>query len=470
MQSQEQLSSMKAPICRPGSRLHFQYRANIALADAQDKQLNVFGLSSLEEHSTKVTGALTASRNELRVVELFSGAGGMGLGFLMAGTEGSRYRIIQTSEHNPIYIRSILANYNYWKTHSGVSLDDPFPSEVLPTDLSTAKGREAVFSQAQRHGGVDVLIGGPPCQGFSQANRNSWSPDNPYNKLVDDFVSLSVALSPKAILMENVQGILWTPRSKQYVNKLGVVDYIARKLSKAGYILFPSILDAAWYGVPQHRNRFFLVALHHSLGYTEDSFGSWGPFPLPTHGSTTSQKFVTVQEAISDLPEIGNGERNLLQRYKEPSLEYLRNNPFLRQIRELAQTEVIEGHIVSNQADYVIDRYKNIPEGGNWSNIRHMMTNYTDLERTHSNIYRRLKWDEPSITIGNYRKSMLIHPRQDRGLSLREASRLQSFPDWFVFCGQNTGRGETIMHKQQQLANAVSFLLIKAVAKHLLTL
>ncbi|WP_187293873.1 DNA cytosine methyltransferase [Gloeobacter kilaueensis] len=442
------------------------------MAEAQDQQLNVLALldQGMYETANNARGVLAASRNELRVVELFSGAGGMGLGFLMSSSEKTACRIVHTSECDPICIKSIFTNYSYWKEHAKVLINEPFPSEIAPTDLSTAIGRESVVSQVQRYGGVDILIGGPPCQGFSQANRNSWSPNNPYNKLVNNFIELAIALNPKVILMENVQGILWTPRSNHHENKLGVVEHITRKLAKTGYVLFPSVLDAAWYGVPQHRNRFFLLALDQSLGYTEDSFGNWGPFPFPTHGPITTQKFVTVRDAISDLPKVENGEGRLFQDYKNPRQQDLALNVFLNEAREFSQPGVIEGHIVSKQADYVLERYKNIPEGGNWSDIQHMMTNYSKLERTHSNIYRRLKWDEPSITIGNYRKSMLIHPAQDRGLSLREATRLQSFPDWFVFCGVATKRGTTLMHKQQQLANAVSFLLIKAIAKYILTL
>ena len=92
------------------------------------------------------------------------------------------------------------------------------------------------------------------------------------------------------------------------------------------------------------------------------------------------------------------------------------------------------------------------------------MTNYTNVSRTHSNIYRRLRWDDPSITIGHYRKSMLIHPSQHRGLSLREATRLQSFPDWFRFAGTVDGAPGGLVHKQQQLANAVCPLVTKAIA------
>ncbi len=270
-------------------------------------------------------------------------------------------------------------------------------------------------------GNVDLVIGGTPCQGFSTSNRSFWNSKNRYNQLVEDFISSALGLKPKVILLENVQGILWTPRSNQgKEGKVKVADYISSKLKKAGYVLFPRVLDAAWYGVPQHRKRFFLLALHKDLGYTADFFGEWGPFPLPTHSPMGQHNYVTVREAIADLPKVGNGESRIIQEYDEPTKKQLKSNPFLRQIREMTSKKKIEGHIVSRQADYVIERYKQIPVGGNWRDIRHMMNNYSDIEKTHSNIYRRLKWDEPSITIGNYRKSMIVHPEQYRGLSLRE--------------------------------------------------
>uniref|UniRef100_A0ACD5GNA2 DNA cytosine methyltransferase n=1 Tax=Desertifilum tharense IPPAS B-1220 TaxID=1781255 RepID=A0ACD5GNA2_9CYAN len=214
-----------------------------------------------------------------------------------------------------------------------------------------------------------------------------------------------------------------------------------------------------------------MLALHNSLGYTADHFGEWGAFPHPTHGAGSNYNYVTVREAIADLPMVDNGENKVIQDYSEPTGEQLRSNWFLKVMREMASPKIIEGHVVSKQADYVIERYQNIPAGGNWQNIRHMMTNYSNIEKTHSNIYRRLKWDEPSITIGNYRKSMIIHPEQHRGLSLREASRLQSLPDWFTFCGgiENPQSGG-LMHKQQQLANTVSFLLTLAIARYILKL
>lgn len=460
---------MQKPACNPGSRV--RYRANIKLSKEQDREINP-SLSIISD-ATSLHGALTASRDDVRVIELFAGAGGMGVGFLMAGDQEKGFKIIHSSEIHPIYLKSLETNYKYFSNNLSNRLEDCIPRDYIPVDLTQTCARQNIYEAVKKVGGVDLVIGGTPCQGFSPSNRSNWNSKNTYNQLVKFFIESALELAPKAILLENVQGILWTPRSNKGkdLRRVTLVDDIAKKFTDAGYILFPAVLDAAWYGVPQHRNRFFLLALHKDLGYTVEHFGEWGAFPLPTHGIAGKYNYVTVKEAIADLPIVGNSENRLIQKYNEPTQEQLKLNPFLQKMREMAIVSSIEGHIVSKQADYVIDRYRHIPPGGNWQNIRHMMTNYSDVEKTHSNIYKRLKWDEPSITIGNYRKSMIIHPEQDRGLSLREASRLQSFPDWFTFCGtKDNPKSVGLMHKQQQLANTVSFLLTLEIAKHILKL
>jgi DNA (cytosine-5)-methyltransferase 1 len=457
------------PLMSYSVKLPSLYRANIKFSNEFDEKLDS------QEFSTQLVdnlqGVLTRITGELKIVDLFAGAGGMGLGFLSAGNKKNGYKLISAAEIDPIYLCSLQKNYNYFSKHSKKAFDECCPKNFEPMDLRRSIDRQKIVDIVNNFGGVDILIGGSPCQGFSQSNRSSWSPDNPYNQLVDSFVSCAVELKPKVVLMENVQGILWTPRKgNAYKNEITVVEHISKKLVKAGYILFPKVLDAAWYGVPQHRNRFFLLALHNSLGYKSEDFGDWGAFPKPTHGYLGKQPYVTVAQAISDLPIVENGENRLFQDYLEPSNDQLRQNKFLQKMRHISGSGgMIEGHIVSKQADYVIERYKNIPEGGNWKDIQHMLTNYTDVRNTHSNIYRRLKSSEPSITIGNYRKSMIVHPLQNRGLSLREATRLQSLPDWFTFSNStDASRQGGLTHKQQQLANAVSFLLTEAIAKHIL--
>jgi len=153
--------------------------------------------------------------------------------------------------------------------------------------------------------------------------------------------------------------------------------------------------------------------------------------------------------------------------YAEPDSA---ENGFLRFVRAGSEQGVLTDHVTSRHADYVIERYRQIPPGSNWESIVESLTNYADVKRTHSNIYRRLLWNEPSITIGHYRKSMLVHPAHHRGLSLREAARLQSFPDWFRFAGTTAGRRGGLIHKQQQLANAVCPLVTKAIAELILEL
>jgi site-specific DNA-cytosine methylase len=276
-------------------------------------------------------------------------------------------------------------------------------------------------------------------------------------------------IRPPIALMENVQGIVWARNYDSTHESL--LDYFTYRMQKAGYLVFKRLLDAAWYGVPQFRYRFFALLIHQDLGYQEEDFDpEWGAFPFPTHGGK-GQSYVTVEQAIKDLPQVENGYSQSHINYEKVELDRSDiSNQFLQLMRQGADPGVITDHITSRHADYVIDRYKEIPPGGNWQNIKDKMTNYADLNRTHSNIYRRLTWSDPSVTIGHYRKSMLIHPEQHRGLSLREAARLQSFPDWFLFSGTTDGKKGGLMHKQQQVANAVCPLLTKAIAEFILKL
>lgn len=442
-------------------------RASIAIARRQDQR----AAQELDQYSLLEPPqrcALSAHPTTLNVVELFAGAGGMGLGFLLASRNSRRYRIAFSGEVNPIYVKTLQQNHDTLTALRGGERTDHLPERVEPVDLRTEESLRIVRRQARQAGGLHVLIGGPPCQGFSNANRNSWHSNNPHSRLSAAFLRYVETLRPQVFLLENVQGILWAPKRGR--GKLTVVEHLARRFASAGYLVFPKLLDAVWYGVPQFRSRFFLLGLHLDLGYKREDFGEWGPFPLPTHGPGRAQPFVTVRQAIGDLPRINNGDAEYEREYSEPGEVQLASNPFLAQMRDGGKPNAMLDHVTSRHADYVIERYAHIPPGGNWRDIAVRLTNYAAVERTHSNIYRRLKWSEPSITIGHYRKSMLVHPSQHRGLSLREAARLQSFPDWFRFSGGSDSASAGLVHKQQQLANAVCPLITKALAEFILTL
>ena len=414
------------------------------------------------EKPSESTGAV------LNVVELFAGAGGLGLGFLLAGDVQRKYRLLYSAEVEPIYVSTLRRNHSFFRRHLS-DMPDQTPVDPAPTDLRDRRSVDRILEAARTAGGADILIGGPPCQGFSTANRNSWYAGNPNNVLIDVFLNCVRRLKPRVAVLENVQGILWTER-RDGESRVSVADHTARALNRAGYTTYARLLDAVWYGVPQHRARFFLIALHRDLGISAGDLGEWGPFPIPTNGPTLPKSYTTVRQAISDLPRIQNGSAEDWLGYDEPSAAALSRSPFLAQMRQGAPRGVITDHVASRHSEYVLDRYRRLRPGQNWEDIADSLTNYTSVQRTHSNIYRRLRETEPSITIGHYRKSMIVHPRQCRGLSLREAARLQSFPDWFRFSGTEDDRPGGLMHKQQQLANAVCPLLSKAVADRLLQL
>lgn len=440
-------------------------RSNIKLARQHDELTTWIG-GQKNGHTAVGRDTLRQTSEHLNVVELFAGAGGMGLGFLLAGEKKDGYRLTFSGEVHPIYCATLRSNHAALMDTRKKKMVN-VPEDVQPIDLRAGRSLHLIEDSVRRFGDTHVLIGGPPCQGFSNANRNSWYGANPHNELVDVFLKYVRRLRPRIFLMENVQGIVWTAKRGRSGGELTVVNSIAERMARAGYLVFPKLLDAVWYGVPQYRSRCFLLGLHRDLGYRNDDFGPWGPYPLPTHGPGTANAYTTVRDAIRDLPRIGNGHEIDRIEYSEPQSSDLARNPYLRYLRAHADVDVISDHLTSRHAEYVLDRYRQIPQGGNWEDISESLTNYSDVKRTHSNIYRRLSWDEPSITIGHYRKSMLVHPSQNRGLSLREAARLQSFPDWFRFHGTADGRGGGLMHMQQQLANAVCPLVTKSIAEYL---
>lgn len=282
-----------------------------------------------------------------------------------------------------------------------------------------------------------IIFGGPPCQGFSTSNTKTRSLDNTNNYLFHEFLRFVEQLQPKWFLFENVEGITTFDNGN-------TVKKIKELFEELGYQTKEAVLFASDYGVPQNRNRFFMVG--NRIGINFD-------FP---------EKFdykVSVGEAIADLPDLENGS-------SDDELNYKYDQSIISEYAKLMRknSEVSSQNYVSRNKDYVLERYKYIGQGENWKAIPDsLMQNYADKNNCHSGIYKRLDASKPSIVISNYRKNMLIHPFQDRGLSVREAARLQSFPDDFEFKG-------SLMHIQQQIGNAVPPLLAEAIFSQILKL
>jgi hypothetical protein len=180
------------------------------------------------------------------------------------------------------------------------------------------------------------------------------------------------------------------------------------------------------------------------------------------------ERKVTVKDAIAELPHARNGEDRQSMPCHPSRTLILKRNKFLPLMRSGAPSGVILDQVTSRRADYVVERYWEIPPGQNWRAISGRQTNYTAEGRAHSKICRRRSWNEPPFTIGHYSKSMIVYPSQNRGLSLRDAPRLQSFPDWFRSSESRSGTRGGLVHMQQLLANAVCSLVATAVANCLL--
>lgn len=338
-------------------------------------------------------------------IEVFSGPGGMSFGAKLAGID------VKMAVEKDYY-----AAQTYSKNHRGTT--------VVIDDIINIK--EFVFEKGNNQ---VVLFGGPPCQGYSNSNQKNKSKDNPKNWLFKEFIRCTNLIKPDWIVIENVKGLL-------NFDKGFFLNEIFKDLNELGYTVNYKVLNSADFGVPQKRERIFIVGSLHGIAFD---------FP-----SSNIVSYVTVGDALSDLPYLKNGQIS-------DSLDYLckPKNDYAKLMR--GKTEKVKNNFVSKNSDIVIDRYSHVPQGGNWKNIPDsLMANYKDHSRCHGGIYRRLSDTLPSVVIGNYRKNMLIHPNEDRGLSVREAARLQSFPDNFEFLGP-------INQQQQQVGDAVPPLLAKAV-------
>jgi len=339
-------------------------------------------------------------------IDLFSGAGGMSL-----GAEGCGISVRYAVESNQHAAQTFAANHK--------------KTTLLQTDIR--------LLSIQNFSGIDksqplIIFGGPPCQGFSTSNQKTRTASNPSNWLFTEYMRIISEIRPEWVVFENVKGLVETARGFFYKK-------ILKAFKTAGYKTTTFILNSAEYGVPQRRRRLFIIGSIHGLSVEP---------PPPTTITP-----ITVRQAIHDLPLLKNGQDGGDMRYRR------RPSAYASEMR--GDLEQCGNHIVSNNSQHIIARYSKVPPGGNWKDIPpSLMDTYTDQTRCHTGIYKRLDPNSPSIVLGNFRKNMLIHPWQDRGLSVREAARLQSFPDRFRFIG-------SIGFQQQQVGNAVPPLLARAV-------
>lgn len=346
------------------------------------------------------------------VMDLFSGVGGLTYGF----SKLEEFNILAANEIE----KDISIAYS--KNHPDVAM--------LNCDINDLT--EEKLNEVLKDKKIDLVVGGPPCQSYSTLGKRQM---DARANLFMQYKRILTILSPKAFVFENVSGIL----SMDHGN---LFKRIKAEFEMIGYNLKFKLLDAVDYGVPQHRERLILVGFKGTNNFK---------YPTPTHGEGL-KPYVTLEDAIGDLPCIKSGETNNSY-LKEP------NNEFLKFMRK--NTERPSEHTAPKNGEHLIKIMETLKDGQSKDDLPEDIR----PKSGYGNTYAKLWWKKPSTTITrNFAcpsSSRCIHPRDSRAMSIREGARLQSFPDDYIFYGSDR-------MKRLEIGNAVPPLLSQAIANEML--
>lgn len=347
-------------------------------------------------------------KKKLKVLDLFCGCGGISEGYALAGFE-----IAGGIDFNEFATNTFKHNFKNAIVHN-IDITE-FPDHQI----------------SEEYGDVDVIVGGPPCQGFSSANRWQKEMDDPRNKLFFEYIRFVQIIHPKVIMIENVRGLL--TRDNGYA-----IKRIEEILGSAEYNIKFRVLDASEYGVPQNRKRAIIVGI--SKDYKDVFFD---------FDKIENQERTTVEDAIGELYCFENSSAGV-KTIETPA------DSKLRKYYRTRDNTIID-HDIVYPAQIVQKRISYVPQGGNWKDVPSQLWP-SNRQNRHSSAYKRLDPHTQSCTIdtGNAH-SNYFHPIYNRIPTIRESARLQSFPDSFEFQGP---RGS----KYRQIGNAVPPLLAKAIA------
>lgn len=390
---------------------------------------------SIRSHKSKTMNSLTT-------VDLFAGAGGITEGFRQAG-----FKCLYSNDFNPNAVETFKFNHPDVMTSCG-PIENQNPA-LIRSKLGLKKGE------------LDCMVGGPPCQGFSIYAQGRFI-DDPRNSMFRHYLRFVDEFVPKAILIENVPGMLSLGGGR-------IVDEILSELENRGYKTSCKILLAAHYGAPQTRWRLIFIAsrvgeikhpspTHYHLARANFTGGGTLTIRQKPSDEITLERAVTLRDAIYDLPRISAGGGVDVMPY--PKIR--------RQLSDYAQSmiggsEFIFNHATNNLSSVNLERLQYIPQGGAWTDIPFdlLPSGMKKAKRSdHTKRYGRLAWDSLACTVltkCDPHWGAVFHPEQLRAFSVREAARIQSFPDSYKFIGSRASQYE-------QVGNAVPVLLAKSIA------
>ena len=323
---------------------------------------------------------MPVNEGHFQVLDFFSGAGGMTSGFAtLASAIPNSFKFLGAVDISEDATQSYSKNFG---AHAKVR-----DIRKLAQADELKKFLDEVGYDEQK---PLIVIGCSPCQGFTSHRKKTWDERDPRNDLVSTFAKIAIQLKPECIVMENVPEMYSTKYESYYQNA-------KRILERAGYIVHQKVYNTAAFGVPQERFRLLSIAMKKDFLLPKEIY--------------SKEQFATVRDAIGDLPQVAAGERPITDAY----------------------------HVSARHKLETIKVIKSVPKNGG-NRPKGIGPKCLDRVKGFSDVYGRLPWERPSITITQYARNpasgRYVHPDQDRGLTIREAARLQSFPDDFWFSGR----------------------------------
>lgn len=347
-------------------------------------------------------------KNKIKALDLFAGAGGISNGLSNAG------------------IDVVLAN----------EIDKDFAKtyELNHKDTLMCQDDIKIFSEGlgkYSKGSIDLIVGGPPCQGFSMAGERIRGKKrflhDPRNYLFKYYFKTVQYFEPEMFFFENVTGIT-NMDNGSYLDEIVKLFTTKSNFTKDPYHLSFKIIDFSNFGVPQKRRRFIMLGSKKPIGTLDEIFNSYLS-KLPNDSKFKMKP--NIRDAISDLNYLESGEGTFKQNYRlDPMTHYqklMRNN-----------INNLYNHVATNHNDKALQRIRQLDQGQN----REHLNEVAEINSVHSGSYGRMRWDDQAVTITTRFDTpsggRFIHPEMDRTITPREAARIQSFPDDFVFEGSKT--------------------------------
>lgn len=374
---------------------------------------------------------------KINALDLFSGAGGFSLGLQQAGIN-----VVAAVE----YDKKIAKTYKYNHPNTVMINDDIRKVPALISDISDETNPisiEQIFKTVDKE--IDVIFGGPPCQGFSMAGyrirNNKPFFEDERNLLYLEYIRMVEKLKPKVFIIENVPGIL-------NFDDGSIHNEIEERFTNLGYDVHAEVLSAEQFGVPQKRRRAIFIG--NRLGKNSKDF-----FPS---SNLSPEDYTTVWQALSDLPSLESGDGTELTQYTKKS-----ESNYQKLMRQNTSKEGFYNHISAIHKPMTIEILKMIKPGQTMKDLPEEMR----TKSVHSGAYGRMNPHEPAYTITTRLNTpsvgRITHPIDNRTITPREAARIQSFPDDYRFLGDITTIG-------MQIGNSVPPLLGKVIGESVVNL